>query len=595
MAQTSPAPILLLLAPDEDHPFDLYLAEIMRIEGYHCFDQRVGEVALTPAELARYSLAIISCGAAAHMSRETVAQYLAQGGRVIAFRPPTEWSELFGLGAPGPTYAVTRNAYLHVNGEHPWLTDFPALDLQCHGGMDVYPNASAEPLAFVAGQLGLPSAFPAVVRHEVGAGVGVLFAYDLAECVVRFHQGRPENASTGPDPDANRDGKFTSDDLLEGMRDFRLRHVPQADVHQDLLVRAIRGLAADLVPLPRLWHFPRSAPGLLFVNGDGDGMNWDDLRWTVETCAAHEAKFTFYLMDAEIDAFSAGDIAAMRARGHAFGPHPWTGLQPTIEEWGREIVRIVARFEEKLGFRPRSLRSHCVIFPGWDESPRLFAEAGLRLDTNFLSGYRYQSGLANGSGLPVRFIGRTGEIIDCYEQCTLHGDDVMCSPKSLLPPYSEDQALEVSRQVMHDCATRYHGVYHPYFHPLYLGGRGGLPTRRWFTGVLQAAREQGMPSVNADEWLSFTDARRETVVADVHWDGEMGRLGFTLTAASGVCGLTLLLPPCCGRVPESATVDDAPVAIAPVPHEKIGWTALEIDLEAGERRGIAVAYGPASA
>jgi len=592
-----PAPILLLIAPDEMHPFDAYLEEILLTEGYNWYDQRVGDEALSAEELAAYPLVLISSGAAQRVCREAVEQYLHAGGRVIVVQPPRDWGPLFGLEPMGETYATARDAYLQVNAAHAWLEGFPAVDLQCPGENHVYrwcatplEVACHPPLAFTAGQLGLPTQFPAVASKRVGEGLGVIFTYDLADCVVRFHQGRIENASTGPDPDADRDGKFTPGDLLEGMRDFRLRHVPQADVHQDLLVRVILGLMQDVMPLPRLWHFPDAAPGLLFVNGDGDGMNWEDMLWTAETCERFSAHYTCYLMDAEIEAFTPENVVAMRARGHAFGPHPWCGLRPTIEEWRGEIARIVGKFQAKSGFAPQSLRSHSCIFPGWDESPAIFAANGLRLDTNFVSGYRWQSGYSNGSGLPARFIGRDGRLLDCYEQCTIHGDDVLGSPKCLMPVHTEDESLQLSLEVMRQAAEVYHTVYHPYFHPIYLGGRGGIATREWFTGVLQAARDLGLPSLNADEWLAFNDARRAVTIEGLSWNAERGELTFTMAPGLAASNLTVLLPPRDGRAPVSATVDGEPASLTQVSHENLGWTGLQLDLGAGERRAAAVTY-----
>jgi len=577
---------LLLTPPGEGHVYDRYLVEILLTEGYNCFEQRVGG-----ADLTACSLVIISAGAAARLSKATVADYLRGGGHAIIIRPPVAWCDLFGLSAPGETYALAKDAYLRVNADHPWLAGFPALDLQVPGEADVYRPGAAEALAFLAGQPGQAIPSPAVALHRVGEGAAVVFTYDLADCLVQFHQGRPENASNGPDPDANRDGKFTPDDLLEGRRDFGLRHVPQADVHQDLLVRAIRGLTADRVPLPRLWHFPRGAPAALFVNGDGDGMIWEDLQWTVETCARYDAKFTFYLMDEQIGAFAAGDLAAMRERGHAFGPHPWVSLKPSVEEWRGEVKRIMASFEAKFGFRPQSVRSHSCIFPGWDETPSLYADCGLRLDTTFISGYRFQSGYANGSALPVRFMSRSGEVIDCYEQCTIHGDDVMASTKTLLPAQNEDECIELSLQVLHECATAYHGVYHPYFHPVYLGERGAIPTRRWFVRVLQAAQRHGMPSVSADEWLAFNDARRSVVMRDLIWRPETGELSLKVESGLPVRGLTVLLPPCEGRVPASAALDGEPLPVTSVPFEALGWSAVQCDLEAAVPGALSVVYG----
>ncbi|MFQ6097668.1 MAG: hypothetical protein ACE5O2_08065 [Armatimonadota bacterium] len=585
------APILLVTHPDEGHVFDVYIEEILLTEGYNTYEKSNSASALTAQDLLKHPLVLVSSGAARRMDLSVVEQYASAGGNVIAFRPPREWGALFGLGQVGQTYTIAADAYVRVNAEHPWMRGFPSPDLQCLGENHVYPNESAETLVYTAGQLGEPSVFPAVALKRIGAGAGVVFTYDLAESVVLAHQGRPENASTGSNPDANRDGKYAPDDALEGMRDFRLRHVPQADRHQDILVRAIVGLTRDRMPLPRLWHFPKAAPAVFFVNGDGDGMTWDDLEWTLRTADEFGVKYTLYMMTEQIEAFGPEAVESVRRRGHDFGPHPWVSMKPSVGEWRTEVAQIVSRMREKFGFQPASVRSHCMIFPGWDDTPRILAANGLRLDTTYAGGYRYVSGYMNGSGLPVKFMGRDGAIIDCYEQCTMQTEDGTCTPKCLLPVLSEDEAIAVSLELIRLSAEAYHGVYHPYFHPINLGGRGAVACRRWFREVLRAVHDRGLPSVSGREWLAFNDARRAVGVQQVTWEPGEGDLCFDLYAPRAVEGLTILVPPSAGMSPVDATAAAERVDLVPVPYEGLGWSALQVSLRADERVTIAVSYG----
>lgn len=586
-----PAPTLLLMAPTPEHPFDLYTEELLLTEGYGALDRLVGGPEGAPLELPpSYALAVISAGAARLLPAEVLRAYLHAGGRAIILRPPPHLAPLLGLQEVGETYSVARDAYVAVNTGHRWMEGIAAANLQCPGETDVYRADGAEALAYVAGQLGLASPFPAVALHRVGAGAAVTFTYDLARTVVEFHQGRPENDNLGADPDANRDGKLCPDDFLEGLRDFSLRHVPQADIHQDILTRAIVGLTADALPVPRLWHFPNAAPAAFMVNGDGDGMLWEDLQWVLETIEPYGVKYTFYLMEQQIQAFSAEQVAAVRERGHDFGPHPWAGLRPTVGEWEREVSRIVESFAGKLGFSPTSYRSHCTVFPGWDEAPRIAAASGLRLDTNFVSGVRFVSGYANGSALPVKFINTAGEIVDCYEQSTVHTEDGCMGSKYLLPPLSQDECIELSRGILSDLCTRYHGVYHPYFHPISLTGRGSVECDRWFVAVLEEVKRHGLPSLTAHEWLHFNDARRGFWFEDVIWDEPT--LDLTVSCPEAIFGLTVLLPPCRGQTPCVAAVDGEVVELEQTAFEGLCWTTLILDMGAGETKRVTVDYGP---
>ncbi len=587
-ASTVPRPILLLQSPDANHPFDAYLEEVLLTEGYN------GYVKRAPAEagdLARFALVLVSSGAAAQLAPETILDYVRQGGRAVLFKPPRDWAPRFGLAPAARMYSTARDAYLQVNLKHAWLDGFPAADLQVPGEAHVYGAGTTEPLAFVAGQRGRPSIYPAVALQRHGAGSAVVFTYDLAETIVRLHQGWPEMSSTGNDPDANRDGKFTADDAFHRVRDFELRHVPQADVHQDLLVRTIRGLLDDAAPLPRLWHFPHAAPALVFIDGDSDGMVWEDLEWVIREVAETRTKYTLYLMTEHIKAFDREKIAALRQQGHEFGVHPWVGAQPDLAAWRQGVAEIVSLFRERFGFEPRALRAHSCIFPGWDENPRLLAEHGLRLDTDFVSGYRFVSGYSNGSALPVKFMSREGEVLDCYSQSTVQTEDGSCSPKFLLPPMTEDEALAVARQLLADCAGRWHGVFHPYFHPISLAGRGKVPCQNWFRQILRAARDLNLPSVNAGEWLDFNDARRAVAVDTLAWDGET--LVLALQSPTAVTGLTLLLPPRRDGQPVAATLAGAPCKVVDLAFEGLRWHGLVLDLPAQSKVELCVApLGP---
>jgi len=586
-------PLLVLSSRSQHHPFDGYLVETLLSEGYNPLHHVTGGLeSVDASSLTPYHLVIISAGAARRLPPRAVEGYVRSGGQAVVIQPPDEWAPLLGLEPVGPTYAVARDAYISINTEHPWMREFPSDHIQCPGHNRVCRAEGAEALAFTAGQAAQPSVFPAVATYRLGAGQLVAFTYDLTACLVSLHQGRPMG-DAAEHLDANCDGKLTPDDFFEGMRDFSLRHVPQADLHQDILVRAILGLTAECFPLPRLWHLPHAAPAAFLLDGDGDGMTWADLQWVLDAVEPHGVKFTFYLMDEQIEAFSSEDVAAVRARGHDFGPHPWTGLQPTPEQWTDEIGRIVSSFSDKFGFAPDSYRSHCVIFPGWDHAPRVAAGAGLRLDTNFVPGYRFSTGYLNGSALPVRFVGADGEVLDCYEQSTVHTEDGCRGVKCLLPPLAEDDCIALSLSLIDDLVHRFHGVYHPYFHPISLSGRGSVSCSRWFSEVLQAIDQRGLPSVSSSEWIAFNDARRALSFEDITWDPPT--LDITLCSGPPVQGIALLLPPHQGQTPCVALVEGASVPLLPVPFEHLGWTALVLDIAEGATLHLTVDYSPCEA
>jgi hypothetical protein len=151
---------------------------------------------------------------------------------------------------------------------------------------------------------------------------------------------------------------------------------------------------------------------------------------------------------------------------------------------------------------------------------------------------------------------------------------------------SEDEALALARQLLTDCARRWHGVFHPYFHPISLAGRGSVACQTWFRQILRAARELGLPSVNAREWLAFNDARRAVTVDTLSWEGQM--LVLALQAPLAVAGLTLLLPPWCASQALAATVAGASVAVTELEYEGMRWAAVVLDLPAQSRIEVRV-------
>jgi hypothetical protein len=316
-------------------------------------------------------------------------------------------------------------------------------------------------------------------------------------------------------------------------------------------------------------------------------MSWEDLEWVVRATAETRTKYTLYLMTEHIKAFDPGKIAALRRQGHEFGVHPWISAKPDLATWRKCVAETVSLFRERFGYEPRALRAHSCIFPGWDENPRLLAEHGLRLDTDSVGGYRFVSGYANGSALLVKFMSRKGEVLDCYSQSTVQTEDGSCTPKCLLPPMSEDEALALARQLLADCAGRWHGVFHPYFHPISLAGRGQVACQNWFRQILRAASDLRLPSVNSSEWLDFNDARRAVTVDVLAWNGET--LVLSLQTPVTVSGLTLLLPPWPGGRPVAATTAGAPCKVVDTALEGQRWHGLVLDLPARSRVELRVA------
>lgn len=537
-------PILCLYDPSTN-PFGRYAVEMLRAEGLTgALEQDTSRVPVAAQALSGHRAVVVApCGAA---TNAVALQALHSGTGTVFLRPSLDTARLLGLSASGRD-RVARSQYLAPERSHPlW---FPALGdaLQFHGDADLYerPEPPAAALAWVAGQdWAMPH--PAVVTGTYGAGRYAVFAYDLALSTVLFHQGRPELASSGPTPDADGDGAFTPNDLFQGHLDVGLRHVPQADLQQRLLLRLLEWVSAPAGPPVRLWPFPSAAPAIALLNGDSDGMTRPQLEWYVNMAEAHGAGYTIYLMEEHLPLLPPDLAADYRRRGHSAGPHVWLTLKPTPTALAARIAEEVGQFARRYGLPPTTTRHHCVVWPGWVDTAKALAGAGIRLETNYRAAEHYQSGYLTGSGLPMRFIDEQGAFVDCFQQETLLCDDFLLIDKSFLRPLDEAQAIALSRRLIDDAVERYHTAVQMYFHPVYSTGLTVrtdqfIRTAGWMEAVLKHCQGRGVPMPNTNAWCAFNERRRATALRE-RWDAATGTLATEVASAGALSGATFVLP-----------------------------------------------------
>lgn len=509
-------------------------------------EQNVREKPLTAeAVQARQAVIVAPCGADTG-AEQAALEALRQGTPVVFLRPSAETAAELGLS--GKQRRTANEAYIAPERDNPlWfaaLGDF----MQYHGTADMYSEFGDRErvLAWIAGRdWALP--LPAIVTGTHGAGRYAVFTYDLATSTVLFHQGRREQASTGPNPDFDGDGLFCPSDLFIGYRDRTLLDLPQADLQQQILVRILEWMNEPRAPLVRLWYYPDAAPAIVLLNGDSDGMTRPQMEWYTNMVEAHGGQYTVYLMEEHLRHLTPEMERDYRRRGHSAGPHIWHSLTPSVEEMRLRIQEEVALFNERYGYPPKTTRHHCVIWPGWVETAKALADAGFRMDTNYRAGDHQQYGYLTGSGLPMRFIDEDGEFIEIFEQETLFCDDYVLVDKSFLPPLSEEQAIAVSKEYMDAARDYYHTVVHLYFHPIYATGikvntGQSIRTAGWFEAVLKYAAQEDLPMPSTDAWCTFNEHRRATALMTQRWDAASGTLGLSVESQDGLRGGTLLVP-----------------------------------------------------
>jgi len=139
LAQTTPAPILVVVNDAASYKYGRYLGEILRAEGLNSFD--VLDLGLvTASTLSQRAVVILAQTALLADQATTFANYVSGGGRLIALRPDAQIKPLFGLGAAAGTL---NDGYLWLDGAALFNGSAPAAGLasatlQIHGAADQY-------------------------------------------------------------------------------------------------------------------------------------------------------------------------------------------------------------------------------------------------------------------------------------------------------------------------------------------------------------------------------------------------------------------------------------------------------------------------
>ncbi len=445
---------------------------------------------------------------------ERVSAYLEAGGRVAFAQPEAHALALAGeeepLSYPFPYLKIERGPFSH---------------LQVLSPCRMVRQSRGQALArfcrdFSTTARNWASTYPAVAQGEADRGRWGLFLYDLPRTLLAFHQGHPLFSSTGDFPDPTADGKHRSTDLVYGLVHPELREVPQAQGHEMLLLGLLRSLTADLSPLPRLWPLPFPHTGAVILSGDSDNLGADRLRLALNRLGEWGLPYTLYIMPEDLANLSDQELTDFSARGIDFGLHYYHGSAPTVAEMERGLGEDRARMAAR-GLRPVSARGHSCIWVGWDEQARLLGEAGLSASSSFMGRLAYPTG----TGLPYRFLSRSGERLPLWELPIYAGDDVTLTDKWGMPPVPEAGALQRTLAALGTSALLYGQPLTFCFHPHYFSGQEPA-TVEWVSGLGAACRERGHPLMNVAQWQDFWRSRCGSGLRHVV-EGKEVKLGIT--------------------------------------------------------------------
>jgi hypothetical protein len=474
--------------------------------------------------------------------QQRLRQYVQEGGVLVAARPSTGLSDVFGIELAGTRPERT----LEYFGVQPDLAPGRGITpggLQYHGVASNYQLQGAMGLAFLYANAQRPSSNPAVTSNSYGLGKAIALAFDPAKSIVLSRQGNPAWQNTEGDGivQYRPHDMFARTDGRTWYDPGRLA-VPQADELQRFLANVVIDAAEQ--PLPRLWYLPGRHKSLMVNTGDGEDNYGAQFDAVLADAASYGGKFSVYLRDFGVANTTAAKEAQWRAAGHEVGVHVYAdGLEGAGAEAYLDFAysRVVGALQLKFGHLARTARNHTIDWTGWVDMARIEAAHGTQLDTNY---YHYLNGAVvdplaangyfTGSGLPQRFIDEDGQLLNIYQAATQWPDEWFADNG-----FTAQQAVDAMKAMFESAET--HGYYSAFVnnvHPVRYYGAD--ITHDWAQAIWQYCQAHDIPMWSAEMLLDFTLARTASRFENIVYAA--GTVEFDYLAGADGFDLTLMLP-----------------------------------------------------
>jgi len=532
------------------NPFSRYYGEILSAEGLN--EYTLADIStITPTVLASYGVVILGDISLATPQVNMLTNWVNAGGNLIAMHPDKQLAGLMGLAA---TSSTLSDAYLLVQNSSGPGTGIVGQTMQFHGSADLYTLNGATAVATLYSSGSTPTPFPAVVLADAGAGQAATFTYDLARSIIYTRQGNPAWSGEARD---GQSGPIRSDDLYFGAATFDPEpdwvnlakvSIPQADEQQRLLANLILQMEMGNGPLPRFWYFPSGFKAVVVMTGDDHGSFYsgsatsqrfnDDLAASPSGCSVPDwqcVRATAYLFPQSLATNSLTDsqVAAYTAQGFEVSVH--VDSDPTCSNWTASdldslytslLASLAAQFPSLPA--PKTHRMHCIGWSDYDSQPQVELKHGIRLDTTYYywppTWVNDQPGMFTGSGMPMRYTDRNGNIIDAYQAATQMTDE---SGQSY--PDTIDSLLDNALGT-----TGYYGAFVVNAH----NDQGSYPGIA--PDILDSAQSHGVPIVSALQMLTWLDGRNSSSFGSLAWAGNT--LTFNILQGTGARNLLAMLP-----------------------------------------------------
>jgi hypothetical protein len=228
--------------------YGAYAAEILGVEGFTGFSLIDLDESVMP-DLQGIDLVILARCLLQEVEIEALLSAVERGARLVVFQPSVRLAARLGWECGN---RVIHPGWVRVRPGFPGA----GLPVQTHVPVAVFhaaaSNTSWEPIADAVTNEWGDAGCPAAVRQTVGAGLVALCFYDLPAAVASIRFGSPDLAGYATTGHWN----WThAGDLYTGHVDERVRHLPQADFHSQLLAKLLTSHgplpAGALVVLPR--------------------------------------------------------------------------------------------------------------------------------------------------------------------------------------------------------------------------------------------------------------------------------------------------------------------------------------------------------
>jgi hypothetical protein len=535
----------ILVISSTTNPFSSYYGEILLAEGVNYYTvQDISTV--TSSVLSAYDVAILGDMSLTSSQASMLSTWVNAGGNLIAMHPDQQLASVLGLVSTSQTLA---DAYLRVNTASGPGVGIVDQTIQYHGAADLYSPNGASTLATLYSNATTPTTFPAVTLVSAGSGKAAAFTYDLARSVVYTRQGNPawsgEQRNPWVDPVINNQ-VIRPDDLFFGNASFDPQPdwvdlskvaIPQADEQQRLLVNLISQMNLVKKPLPRFWYFPSGYKAVVIMTGDDHGQG------------GSRPRFDQYIADSPANC-SVEDWQCVRATTYIYTSTPFSGYQAYVAD-GFEIANHANSNPNCTNWTPASLdvaitsqlaamaqnypenpasktnRTHCVLWSDYDSEPQILLNHGIRFDTTYYywpdSWIQDVPGLFTGSGMPMRFADRNGNLINVYQATTQIPDE-----DTWVYPAAIDTLLDnaVGPQGFYAAITAN-------MHTDYAASAGS-------DFIVASAQAMKVPVVSSLQMLTWVDGRNASSFGSLSWSGNV--LSFSISTGTGARNLQAMVP-----------------------------------------------------